>query len=77
MRLALKIKQWLFPHFLIRKERDRLERLKSMAYRIQNRMDEKPMHYNMDYSKAELSALCWAIERISGKPFKTESARDL
>ena len=53
------------------KEIERLERLKRRAYYIQNQIDSRPERYNMDRSAAELSALCWAIEKISGKPFST------
>lgn len=58
---------------LTRKEVERLERLKRRAYHVQNRIDEKPMNYNMDYSRAEISALCWAIEKIEGKPFTPDT----
>lgn len=53
---------------LDQKETERLERLKSRAYYLQNQIDARP-RYNMDRSKAELSALCWAVEKITGRPF--------
>lgn len=59
------------------KEEERLQRLRNRAYHLQNKIDAKPINYEMGYSRAELSALCWAIEKISGKPFKTISSRDI
>lgn len=60
--------QWRRGDTLDAKEWERLERLKSRAYYLQNQIDGRP-RYNMDRSKAELSALCWAIEKITGKAF--------
>lgn len=59
------------------KEEERLQRLRNRAYHLQNKIDAKPINYEMGYSRAELSALCWAIEKISGQPFKTISSRDI
>lgn len=68
---VIKVTRRWFGWPLTRKEIDRLERLRRRAYYIQNRLDNMPKNYNMDYSKGELSALCWAIESLSGKPFST------
>lgn len=54
---------------LTRKEEERLQRLRDYAYQLQNRIDERPVNYNMDRTRARLAALCWAIEKIGGKPF--------
>ena len=60
---------------LTRKEIDRIERLKRRAHHLQNRIDEKPRGYDMSYDKAELSAICWSVEKITGKPFSTIRAQ--
>ena len=65
--------EWRRGDTLDAKETERLERLKRRAYHLQNQIDAKPVAYNMDRSKAELSALCWAIEKITGKPFDPAS----
>jgi hypothetical protein len=57
------------------KEAERLERLKSRAYYLQNQIDARP-RYNMDRSRAELSALCWAVEKITGEHFDTGAYGD-
>jgi hypothetical protein len=51
------------------KEIERLERLKRRAYHLQNQIEAKPIRYDMSRSRAEMSALCWAIEKISGRKF--------
>lgn len=56
---------------LNREERDKLERLKKRAYHLQNRIDNRP-RYDLSYDKAELSALRWAIQKISGESFGGE-----
>ena len=68
--LARRLVRW--P--LNKKEIDRIERLKRRAYHLQNKLDNMPRNYDMSYTKAELSALCWAVETISGKPFSTVEA---
>lgn len=60
---------------LTEKEETRLQRLRDRAYYLQNKLDERP-RYRMDHTRAELSALCWAIEKISGKPFTPVTSRD-
>ena len=57
------------------KEAERLQRLRKYAYELQNRLDNMPIHYEMGYTRARLSAICWAVEKISGIPFKPESLR--
>lgn len=58
------------------KELERLQRLRNRAYHLQNKIDAKPINYEMGYSKGELSALCWAVERITGEKFAPSSGRD-
>lgn len=73
---AVRAMQSVMPGVLSANEAERLQRLRDYAYTLQNRLDNRPVHYNMDYTKARLSALCWAISKISGVPFKTESGRE-
>ena len=47
-------------------EARRLWRLKKRAYHLQNRIDRSP-RMDMSHDKAELSALRWAVEKISGE----------
>ena len=47
------------------KEAERLQRLRKYAYELQNRLDNMPIHYEMGYTRARLSAICWAVEKIS------------
>lgn len=51
------------------KERERLQRLRDYAYVLLNRLDSKPVHYEMGHTEARLSAVRWAVEKISGVPF--------
>ena len=60
--------QGVQPGVLSPKEAERLQRLRDYAYQLQNRLDDRP-RYRQDYTKARLSALCWAITKISGVPF--------
>jgi len=71
MKYLIRFSRKLFGYPLTRKEIDRLERLKRRAYYLQNKIDMMPINYNIDNTRAELSALCWAIEKISGKSFTT------
>lgn len=56
------------------KEAERLQRLRDYAYQLQNRLDNKPARYEMGYTEARLSAIIWAVEKISGEPFDTHSS---
>lgn len=47
-------------------DRGKLERLKRRAYHLQNRIERSP-RYELAYDKAELSALRWAVQKISGQ----------
>lgn len=46
----------------------KVERLKRRAYHLQNRIDRMP-RIDLSHDKAELSALRWAIEQITGEVF--------
>lgn len=60
--------------YLSPREHERLDRLRKRAHHLQNRIDARP-RYDLSYDKAELSALCWAIAKISGKPFTTDASQ--
>lgn len=64
--------EWQRGDKLEAKEIERVERLKRRAYHVQNNIDWKPRAYNMDRAKAELSALRWAIEKITGSTFNPQ-----
>jgi hypothetical protein len=53
---------------LNRRERDKVEALKRRAYHLQNRIDNSP-RMDLSHDKRELSALRFAIEKISGESF--------
>lgn len=55
---------------LNRDERDRLDCLRRRAYHLENRIDRAPAS-ELFHDKAELSALRWAIQRISGEYVST------
>lgn len=72
---AVRAMQAVQPGVLSNNEAERLQRLRDYAYTLQNRLDNRPVRYNMDHTKARLSAVCWAVSKISGIPFKPESGR--
>lgn len=51
------------------KEAERLQRLRDYGYVLQNRLDTKPVRYEMGHTEARLSAIKWAVEKICGIPF--------
>lgn len=69
--------EWQRGGKLDAKERERVERLKRRAYHLQNQIDSRPRMYNMDRARAELSALCWAVEKITGKAFTPDGSDDI
>src|SRR3990172_2254062 len=70
---AVILMQSVQPGIFSREEEKRLQRLRDYAYHLQNELDRKPAGYNMDYMRARLSAVCWAVSKISGTPFTTLS----
>jgi hypothetical protein len=78
---AKKVRVWLAGrlrgaanclHPLNKTEKERIQRLRNYAYQLQNRLDGMPEKYHMGYTRARLSALCWAVERLSGIPFDAQ-----
>lgn len=63
------------PGTLTAREDEKLQRLRKRAYHLQNRIDSRP-RYELTHDKAELSALCWAIQRITGEPFTAQGGCD-
>lgn len=69
---AVRLLQAVQPGVLSRDDAEKLQRLRDYAYQLQNRLDSAP-RYRLDYTRARLSALCWAITKISGQRFTTEA----
>jgi hypothetical protein len=71
---AVKAMQAVQPGVLSAKDEERLQRRRAYAYQLQNRLDNRPARFNMDYTRARLSAICWAVTKISGVPFDPSGA---
>jgi hypothetical protein len=75
-REAVWLMQSIVANSLNKHEEERLQRLRDYAYHLQNQLDTRSPRFNMDHTKARLSAICWAVSKISGVPFSTDPAKD-